>query len=269
MMRLVVDPDRPAAPAGRHGVAAPGARNRRREDGERHDHGLLKQKVAAGSKEEKELAAQGHARACADFLDIDELGKRAMADQWGKLTAAQQKEFLDSLRELIEDNYVKGLRSNLDYTVEYTGETTDKDGNVVVETKIKTKRQGRPIQDRGRLRAGQERATSTRAWDVKTDGVGLVENYRDEFNKIIDKDGFDGLMAKMRTRRKSRAVDESRVRARNGGFGARLASAAPTAVRSPAVGRGECRSIRPTASPPKRGSPKTPDPADADRAPAR
>ena len=37
-----------------------------------------------------------------------------------------------------------------------------------------------------------------RAFDVRTDGVGLVENYRTMFNKIIAKDGFDGLIAKMK-----------------------------------------------------------------------
>src|SRR5260221_13270698 len=92
--------------------------------------GLLKQKVAAGSKEEKDLATKV-AGSVRDFLDIDELGKRAMVDQWKKLTAAQQTEFLTTLRELIEDNYVKGLRSNLDYTIDYTGEAADKDGNTV------------------------------------------------------------------------------------------------------------------------------------------
>src|SRR5450432_2951585 len=75
--------------------------------------GLLKQKVTAGSKEEKDLAGKvtGSVR---DFLDIDELGKRAMGDQWAKLTPAQQQEFQTTLRELIEANYVSGLRSNLD-----------------------------------------------------------------------------------------------------------------------------------------------------------
>src|ERR1700704_2976274 len=65
---------------------------------------LLKQKVTAGSKEEKELAAKV-TTSVRDFLDIDELGKRALVDQWGKLTAAQQTEFLTTLRALIEDNY--------------------------------------------------------------------------------------------------------------------------------------------------------------------
>lgn len=157
---------------------------------------LLKQKVAPGSKEEKELAAKV-TTSVRSFLDIDQLGKRAMVDNWQKLGKPQQDQFLGLLRALIEDNYVRGLRANLEYQIDYTGESTDKDGNVVVTTKINTKRKGRPytievdyvlVKDGGKLRA----------WDVKTDGVGLVENYRTMFDKIIDKDGFDGLIAKMK-----------------------------------------------------------------------
>ena len=158
--------------------------------------GLLKQKVAAGSKEEKELAGKV-TTSVRSFLDIDQLGKRAMVDNWGKLSKAQQDEFLGLLRSLIEDNYVRGLRANLDYAVDYTGESTDKDGNVVVTTKINTKRRGRPYTiavDYVLVKDGDK----LRAWDVKTDGVGLVENYRTMFDKIIDKDGFDGLIARMK-----------------------------------------------------------------------
>jgi len=157
---------------------------------------LLKQKVAAGSKEEKDLAAKV-TTSVRDFLDIDQLGKRAMVDNWAKLSKAQQDQFLALLRSLIEDNYIRGLRANLDFQVDYAGESTDKDGNVIVATKINTKRKGRPytigvdyllVKDGAKLRA----------WDVKTDGVGLVENYRTMFGKIIDKDGFDGLIGKMK-----------------------------------------------------------------------
>ncbi|MGE0870294.1 MAG: phospholipid-binding protein MlaC [Kofleriaceae bacterium] len=163
--------------------------------------GLLKQKVAPGSKEEKELTAKV-TTSVRGFLDIDQLGKRAMADNWSKLTKAQQDQFLQLLRSLIEDNYVRGLRANLSYQVEYAGETTDKDGNIVVTTKIKTQRKGRPytievayvlVKEGGKLRA----------WDVRTDGVGLVENYRVMFNKIIAKEGFDGLIAKMKSKQAS------------------------------------------------------------------
>lgn len=157
---------------------------------------LLKQKVAPGSKEEKELAAKV-TTSVRSFLDIDQLGKRAMVDNWQKLGKPQQDQFLGLLRVLIEDNYVRGLRANLEYQIDYTGESTDKDGNVVATTKINTKRKGRPYTievDYVLVKDGSK----LRAWDVKTDGVGLVENYRTMFDKIINKDGFDGLIAKMK-----------------------------------------------------------------------
>ena len=157
---------------------------------------LLKQKVAPGSREEKDLAAKV-TTSVRGFLDIDQLGKRAMIDNWQKLSRAQQDQFLSLLRALIEDNYVRGLRANLEYQIDYTGESTDKDGNVVVTTKINTRRKGRPYTiavDYVLVKDGDK----LRAWDVKTDGVGLVENYRTMFDKIIDKDGFDGLIAKMK-----------------------------------------------------------------------
>jgi phospholipid transport system substrate-binding protein len=157
---------------------------------------LLKQKPAAGSKEEKELAAKV-TTSVRDFLDIDELGKRAMSDQWAKLSKDQQAEFLATLRALIEDNYVRGLRSNLAYTVDYTGETADKDGNIVVTTTVNTKRKGRPFKINIDY-VVKKQGDKLKAWDVKTDGVGLVENYRTQFNKIIEKDGFAGLIAKMK-----------------------------------------------------------------------
>jgi len=157
---------------------------------------LLKQKAAPSSKEEKDLAGKVTTR-LRGFLDIDQLGKRAMADNWQHLGKPQQDQFLGLLRELIEDNYVRGLRANLEYQIDYTGEATDKDGNVVVTTKINTKRKGRPYAievDYVLVKDGDK----LRAWDVKTDGVGLVENYRTMFDKIIAKDGFDGLIAKMK-----------------------------------------------------------------------
>ena len=157
---------------------------------------LLREKVPAGSPAEKALATKV-TTSVRDFLDIDELGKRAMVDQWAKLTPAQQQEFLATLRSLIEDNYVKGLRSNLSYTVNYTGEANDATGDDVVTTEVVTKRHGRPYKIEIDYVLKKE-GDKLKAWDVKTDGVGLVDNYRTQFDKIIEKDGFAGLIAKMK-----------------------------------------------------------------------
>lgn len=163
---------------------------------------LLRKKVEPGSQAEKKLAAQVTS-SVRDFLDIEALGRRAMRDHWDTLSAGQQEKFMTLLRQLIEKNYIKGLRANLDYQVKYTGERK-KGEDIVVSTEVKTERRGRPytvtieyvLRDQG---------GTLRAFDVITDSVGLVTNYRAQFNKIIGKYGFDGLIARME--KKAKALD--------------------------------------------------------------
>lgn len=161
---------------------------------------LLEQKAAPGSDAEKKAAAKV-TTSVREFLDIGELTQRALVDHWAKLTEAQRKDFLDTLRALIEDNYVKGLRANLDYKVTYLGEAPGAaKGTIVVKTQIEAKKKGRPIKIAVDY-VLMEQGGKLRCFDVKTDGVGLVENYRAQFNKIIAKDGFDGLLNRMKKKR--------------------------------------------------------------------
>ncbi len=160
---------------------------------------LLRVDVKAGSAAEKKRASQV-TTSLRGFLDVDELGKLALVDHWKGLTEAQQTEYLALLRALIEASYVRGLRANLDYKVKYIGEDK-RDDDTVVTTEINTKRKGRPIViaiDYILRKQGK----SWRAIDVVTDGVGLVENYRAQFNRIISKEGFDGLLGRMRKKLK-------------------------------------------------------------------
>lgn len=159
----------------------------------------LKVKATPGSDAEKKAAVKV-TESVRGFLDIDELARRALVDHWAKLTPAQQTEYLTVLRGLIEDNYIKGLRANLQYTVAYKGETKNADKTVLVKTEVTAKKRGRPIKiavDYVLVDSGGK----LKCFDIKTDGVGLVENYRAQFNKIIAKDGFDGLLAKMKKKR--------------------------------------------------------------------
>jgi phospholipid transport system substrate-binding protein len=156
---------------------------------------LLKKKAKPGSKAEQALAAKV-ALSVRDFLDVEALGRRALRDHWAKLEQAKQQEFMKLLRRLIEQNYIKGLRANLEYKVVYLDESAKGD-SVVVSTEIKTRRRGRPYTVSIEYVLRHDGA-KLRAYDVITDSVGLVENYRAQFNKIIAKRGFDGLLARMR-----------------------------------------------------------------------
>lgn len=159
---------------------------------------LLKQKAPAGSPAERSLATKV-TQSVRGFLDIDQLGKAALVDHWKTLKPAEQTEFLKTLRDLIEANYVNGLRANLAYTVEYDGESTDANGNLVVKTTVTTQRKGRPFRIKvDYLLVKDKDGTNYRAFDIKTDGVGLVENYRTQFNKLIKDKGFPALVELMK-----------------------------------------------------------------------
>jgi phospholipid transport system substrate-binding protein len=146
----------------------------------------------------KKAASTDVTKAVSDFIDIDELGKQAMVNHWSSLTSAQQTTYLDTLRKLIQANYVKGMNANLKYKTVYTGETVDANGVRTVTTKVKTTRNGHPYTVKIDYALKADASGKTwKAYDVITDDVGLVENYKAMFDKIIDKDGFDKLIEKM------------------------------------------------------------------------
>ncbi|MBX3158436.1 MAG: ABC transporter substrate-binding protein [Deltaproteobacteria bacterium] len=180
----------PAAPAAALGPGATVVKNANDSISK-----LLGQKVAPGSKEERDLAAKV-TTSVRDFLDLDELGRLAMADHWDKLKPAEQKEFLDVLRALVEDQYIKGLRSQVTYTIAYKGESK-KNNNVLVETEVTSTRKGRPFTIKIDYEL-ENKGGKLRAIDMQTDGVGLVENYKSMFNRIMVKGGYAELIKKMK-----------------------------------------------------------------------
>lgn len=159
---------------------------------------LLDQKPAPGSAEEKRLASQISTR-LQGFLDIAQLGERALGGHYAKLSPAQRKEFLTLLRDLVEANYVKAMRSNSTYEVRYL-EEKEQDGDRLVATELVLTRNGRPEVMSVDYRLRKE-GDQWRAFDLVTDGVGLVENYRAQFNQIIAKEGTAGLLDRMRKKK--------------------------------------------------------------------
>jgi len=161
---------------------------------------LLKKKVPKGSAADKKVKADIKALA-GSLLDYDELSQQALKRHWGELSAAQRSEFTKVFRELIERNYVKQIRTGVDYGITYKEEKVDGQ-KARVKTVIRTKRKGRvadTVVDYRMLRA----AGKWRVWDIITDEdeySSLVMNYRSEFNKIWAKDGFEGIMKKIRSK---------------------------------------------------------------------
>jgi phospholipid transport system substrate-binding protein len=153
---------------------------------------LLAQK---GSNEKNAARVTSELR---DLFDIGDLAKRALVDHWSDMSPAQRTSLVDTLRQVVERNYVSQLRSNLQYEIVYQGEEP-KGSDVLVKTIIKAERGGRPVEIPVDYLLHSE-GDHWRAYDVITDDVSLVTNYRSQFNRIISKEGPDGLIKRMKAR---------------------------------------------------------------------
>ena len=158
---------------------------------------LLRSKVEKGSPAEQKQK-DDIKKMAATLLDYDELAQKSLAQHWDKLTPPQRTEFVSTLRELIERNYVKQLRTNLDYQVQYQNEELNGD-QATVTTIVKVKSAGKHT-DAEIIYKMKKDAEGWRVWDVITDEVSLVKNYRTQFNKIITEQSYDALIKKMKNK---------------------------------------------------------------------
>ena len=190
----------------------------------------LRQKVVAGSAEDTRLKNEVKELA-SELLDYGELCKRALGEHWDKMPVGQRTDFVATLKELIERNYVKQLKTNLDYQVTY-GEESIEGSEAKVTTTVKIATKGKATEALIEYRMIKQPTGPTAGkwmvYDVITDELSLVRNYRTQFQRIISGQGYDGLLTKMKTK-----LNEERVK--DGGKPVDLAPATPIAPAKPAA----------------------------------
>jgi len=133
-----------------------------------------------------------------DLLEIRFLVQRALVDHWEGMTAKQRTDVTTTLQSIVENNYLTQLRGNLEYQIDYVAEEAKGD-DVLVKTFVRAQRHGRPskISVDYLLHAENDH---WRVIDVITEEVSILQNYRAQFNRIIAKEGVDGLVSRMKTR---------------------------------------------------------------------
>jgi phospholipid transport system substrate-binding protein len=159
----------------------------------RHSEVVAKLKGAASAERDKQVAG-----ILGGLFDYDTMAERSMGTHWATLTDDQKTEFKTVLRQLIQKNLEKSIKSTLKYDVEYLGEEPSGD-TIIVKTKAANKANQReePVTIDYRM---QKKGSDWRAIDVVTEGSSMVNNYKSQFNKIINKDGYPGLLKKMKAR---------------------------------------------------------------------
>jgi phospholipid transport system substrate-binding protein len=164
----------------------------------------LLQKNKPGWSPEAELERTEVKKLVGSFLDYGELAKRALGKHWDKITPKQREEFVETLRQLVERSYLRQIHGNANYTIKYDKEEKN-GGEATVDATLNT-----VVRNKKTKVALQYKMLYKDHWvvyDVITDEQSMLENYRAEFNKIINRDGFDALLKKMKKKLDEKETD--------------------------------------------------------------
>jgi len=126
-------------------------------------------------------------------FDFTETAKRALGRHWQGLSETDRQEFTGLFTDLIERAYISKIERYRGERIAYAGESVD-GGLATVRTRFVTK-QGTEIPVDYRM---QQRGDRWLVYDVSVEGISLVNNYRTQFEKIIQTSSYAELVRKMK-----------------------------------------------------------------------
>ncbi len=139
-----------------------------------------------------------------EFLDYEQLAKLSLDKEWDKRSKKELDKFVGLLRALVERQYQRNMESTLEYNVKWVGTEAIDEGVKVKSSarSVKKKRQPPITIDYSMSPAGKE----WKVFDIFTDDVSLVKNYKRQFRRVIKEEGWNGLIERME--KKLEAEDE-------------------------------------------------------------
>ncbi|MBM4305389.1 MAG: ABC transporter substrate-binding protein [Deltaproteobacteria bacterium] len=142
-------------------------------------------------KERRELIL----KAVDERFDWEEMARRSLARHWAQRTPEEKQEFTHLFKELLERVYMDKVEGYSWNKISYEGEHIDGDYAAVKVKVFTAKDQTIQVEYRTRKKGNQ-----WFVYDFIVEGVGLVNNYRTQFNEIILKSSYQELVKRLKTK---------------------------------------------------------------------
>lgn len=163
---------------------------------------LTEKRPKPKSPEEQALIAKLKTRA-SELIDWQTLGEASLGKPFQTLKADQQAAFIATLKQMIEASIADKLKgvsqSEADAQAKKVklswGEEKPSKGGLLIGLSAQ---KGQETVDL--VFAIKPHGEGWRLWDVRIDEVSTVRTYRSQFRRIIQKEGFDGLMNRMKAK---------------------------------------------------------------------
>ncbi len=134
-------------------------------------------------------------KAIGAIFDYGEMAKRSLARHWNERSPAERKEFVQLFETLLENSYAGKIESYNNEKIVYGKEIVEGE-YAEVRSKVVTAKRDEYSLDYRLLNKGGK----WMVYDVVIEGVSLVANYRSQFNKIIQNQGYAELVKQLRAK---------------------------------------------------------------------
>jgi phospholipid transport system substrate-binding protein len=127
------------------------------------------------------------------MFDEVEFSRRTLARSWSKLNPAQQKEFILLFEQVLEKSYIDKILAYTNEKIEFYKETMISESQAEIQTRVITSSNEIPIFYRM-----IKKDNTWKVYDVVVENVSLVQNYRTQFNDILNKNTPEQLLEILR-----------------------------------------------------------------------
>ena len=138
----------------------------------------------------------------AQSFDFTEMAKSALGYHWKTLNPQQQQEFTNVFISFIEDSYLSKLNDYRGQQVQFVRASQDGADYAQVNTNIV--REGKdPIHLDFRL---MMEGGAWKIYDVTVDAISIIANYRNQFNRVMNNQGYDTLIKDLKEKQAALAA---------------------------------------------------------------
>jgi phospholipid transport system substrate-binding protein len=134
-------------------------------------------------------------KSISSIFDYQEMAQRSLATHWKARTPAERQEFVGLFQTLLENSYAGKIEGYRNEKIVYLKETVDGQHAEVKSKVIVPKGDEYSLDYRLAQKGGK-----WMVYDVVIEGVSLVSNYRGQFNRLINNEGYPALVKKLRTK---------------------------------------------------------------------
>jgi phospholipid transport system substrate-binding protein len=148
----------------------------------------------------------------AGHFDFADMARSSLGAHWRTLKPEQREQFVPLYTAFMEDVYLSKLEGYSGQKIEFLNQSSDGPGYAQVNTRAVNTGGGSPIQINYRLR---QEGGDWKVYDVTVEGISITANYRNQFNRVINGEGFDSLMSKMKSKQQELAASLGNAKASN------------------------------------------------------